>query len=92
MTVLEMMERANTRETKLAIAYIKDAIVKIQSTSEIALKVNKQDITKNTSEYTLPTELISLDSVSVKDTEDDNKYKIIRRIIDDPIVIEDLNP
>lgn len=92
MTVLEMMERANTRETKLAIAYIKDAIVKIQSTSEIALKVNKQDITKNTRDYTLPTELISLDSVSVKDTEDDNKYKIIRRIIDDPIVIEDLNP
>lgn len=87
-----MMERANTRETKLAIAYIKDAIVKIQSTSEIALKVNKQDITKNTRDYTLPTELISLDSVSVKDTEDDNKYKIIRRIIDDPIVIEDLNP
>ena len=92
MTVLEMMERANTRETKLAIAYIKDAIVKIQSTSEIALKVNKQDITKNTRDYTLPTELISLDSVSVKDTEDDNKYKIIRRIIDDPIFIEDLNP
>ena len=92
MTVLEMMERANTRETKLAIAYIKDAIVKIQSTSEIALKVNKQEITKNTRDYTLPTELISLDSVSVKDTEDDNKYKIIRRIIDDPIVIEDLNP
>ena len=87
-----MIERANTRETKLAIAYIKDAIVKIQSTSEIALKVNKQDITKNTRDYTLPTELISLDSVSVKDTEDDNKYKIIRRIIDDPIVIEDLNP
>ena len=87
-----MMERANTRETKLAIAYIKDALVKIQSTSEIALKVNKQDITKNTRDYTLPTELISLDSVSVKDTEDDNKYKIIRRIIDDPIVIEDLNP
>ena len=92
MTVLEMRERANTRETKLAIAYIKDAIVKIQSTSEIALKVNKQDITKNTRDYTLPTELISLDSVSVKDTEDDNKYKIIRRIIDDPIVIEDFNP
>ena len=92
MTVLEMMERANTRETKLAIAYIKDAIVKIQSTSEIALKVNKQDITKNTRDYTLPTELISLDSVSVKDTEDDNKYKIIRRIIDHTIVIEDLNP
>ena len=92
MTVLEMMERANTRETKLAIAYIKDAIVKIQSTSEIALKVNKQDMTKNTRDKTLPTELISLDSVSVKDTEDDNKYKIIRRIIDDPIVIEDLNP
>ena len=87
-----MMERANSRETNLAIAFIKDAIVKIQSTSEIVLKTNKQDIVKNTRDYVLPTELIALDSVSVLDTEDDNKYKIIRRLMDDPVVIDDTSP
>ena len=92
MTVLEMMERANSRETNLAIAFIKDAIVRIQSTSEIVLKNDKQDITKNTRDYNLPTELIALDNVSILDTEDDNKYKIIRRLIDDPVVIDDTSP
>ena len=92
MTVLEKMERANTRETNLAISFIKDAIVKIQSTSEIVLKVDKQNIVKNTRDYDLPTDLIALDSISVLDTEDDNKFKIIRRITDDPIVIDDTNP
>lgn len=92
MTILEMMERSNSRETNLAIAFIKDAIVRIQSTSEIVLKTNKQDIAKNTRDYVLPTELIALDSVAVLDTEDDNKYKIIRRLIDDPVVIDDTNP
>ena len=86
------MERANSRETNLAIAFIKDAIVRIQSTSEIVLKTNKQDIDKNIRDYVLPTELIALDSVSVLDTEDDNKYKIIRRLSDDPVVIDDTNP
>jgi|TARA_R110000824_G_scaffold16294_3_gene67737 hypothetical protein len=86
------MERSNTRETNLAIAFIKDAIVRIQSTNEIVLKTNKQDIAKNTRDYVLPTELIALDSVAVLDTEDDNKYKIIRRLIDDPVVIDDTNP
>ena len=86
------MERANSRETNLAIAFIKDAIVRIQSTSEIVLKTNKQDIDKNIRDYALPTELIALDSVSVLDTEDDNKYKIIRRLSDDPVVIDDTNP
>jgi|TARA_R100001530_G_C4289419_1_gene147662 hypothetical protein len=92
MTILEMMERSNSRETNLSIAFIKDAIVRIQSTYEVVLKNNKQTITKNTRDYSLPTELIALDNVSILDTEDDNKYKIIRRLTDDPIVIDDTSP
>jgi hypothetical protein len=87
-----MMERSNSRETNLSIAFIKDAIVRIQSTYEVVLKNNKQTITKNTRDYSLPTELIALDNVSILDTEDDNKYKIIRRLTDDPIVIDDTSP
>jgi len=91
-TILEMMERANTRETKLATAFIKDAITQIQSTHEIVLKNNKQNIVKDQRDYNLPTDVISLDSISVLDTEDGNKYKRIRRIIDTPVVTEDTSP
>ncbi len=84
-----MMERANTRETKLATAFIKDAITQLQSTHEIVLKNNKQNIVKDQRDYNLPTDVISLDSISVLDTEDGNKYKRIRRLMDDPLVSED---
>jgi hypothetical protein len=92
MTILEIMERANSRDTKLVTAFIKDAIMKIQSTSEEGLKVNKQNIVKNTRDYTLPADLISLKSVSVLDTEDDDKYKQIKRLASNPLVTEDTNP
>ena len=92
MTILEMMERANTRDTKLTIAWVKDAIHAVESTQVENLKVTKSDIVKNTREYDLPSDLISINSVSVLDTEDDNKYKQIRRIADNPLVTEDTNP
>ena len=90
MTILEMMERANTRETNLAIAFIKDAIAKIQSSNEIVLKTDKQTITKDQRDYHLPVDVIAVDSISILDTEDSNKYKKIRRIMDDPVVTEDV--
>ena len=94
MTILEIMERSNIRDTKLCIAWIKDAFNAIQSTQRAGGKarVNKMDIAKGTREYNLPNDLISLKSVSVLDTDDDNKYKRIRRIVDEPIVTEDTNP
>lgn len=92
MKVLEIMERANTRDTNLTIAYIKDAIMEIQSNNELDTKVNKQDIVKNTRDYDLPPGLIAIKSISVLDTEDDNKYKQIRRMSSDPLVTEDTNP
>lgn len=92
MTVLEIMERANSRDTNLVVSFIKDAIMQIQSTSEETLKVSKQVITKNTRDYDLPSDLISLRSVSILDTEDDNKYKSIRRLGFSPLVTEDMSP
>ena len=89
MTVLEVMERANSRDTKLVIAFIKDAVMKIQSSTEENLKVDRQNITKNTRDYALPTDLISLKTVSILDTEDDGKYKRISRLAYDPLVTED---
>ena len=92
MKILEIMERANTRDTKLVIAYVKDAINLIQSSHEIDTKVNKQNIVADTRDYDLPGDLVSIKSVSVLDTEDGNKYKRIRRLGSDPVVSEDTNP
>tara|TARA_X000000368_G_scaffold300641_1_gene239529 strand:- start:4626 stop:4904 length:279 start_codon:yes stop_codon:yes gene_type:complete len=90
--ILEIMERANTRDTNLVIAYIKDAFLHMQSTNEINTKVYKTNVVKNTRDYDLPAGLIAIKSISVLDTEDDNKYKKIRRLQSEPNVTEDTNP
>ena len=92
MKILEIMERANSRDTSLVIAYIKDAIHQIQSSNEINTEVNKQNIVADTRDYDLPSGLIAIKRVSVLDTEDDNKYKTIRRLQNEPLVTEDTNP
>lgn len=92
MTILEIMERANTRDTNLSIGFIKDAIAKIQSSTDIVSKVSKQNLVKNVRDYYLPSDLISVISISVKDTQDDNKYKQIKRMTKRPNVTEDTNP
>ena len=92
MTILEIMERTNARDTKLVTAFVKDAIMKIQSSTEMETKVNKQDITKYVRDYDLPVDMVAIHSVSVLDTEDDNKYKKIRRLAQEPNISEDTNP
>lgn len=92
MKILEVMERANSRDTKLVLAYIKDAITQIQSSNEINTKVTKSNIVADTRDYDLPPGLIAIRSVSILDTEDDNKYKGIRRLQSEPNTTEDTNP
>ena len=36
--------------------------------------------------------IIEIKTISVKDTEDDNKYKRIRRLAEEPLITEDTNP
>ena len=86
------MERVDSNDTNLVIAFIKDAFHQIQSSNEINTEVNKQNIVADTRDYDLPAGLIAIKSVSVLDTEDDNKYKSIRRLQSDPLVTEDTNP
>ena len=47
---------------------------------------------ENTRDYNLPIGMVSLINVSILDTEDDGKYKKIRRLADEPIISEDTNP
>jgi len=90
--VLELMERVGSSDTELVIAWVKDAINVLQSNYTDSLTASKQNIVKNQRDYDLPVGFVSLHSVSILDTEDDNKYKSIRRISGDHIVTEDTSP
>jgi len=91
MTVLEIMERADLKDTTLTVAWIKDAIHLIQSNADDNVATWKTNITDGTREYPLPANLIRVKSISVKDT-NDKKYKKIRRLVHDPTVREDTDP
>ena len=86
------MERVGSTDTKVVLTWVKDAINILQSNYKDSLTATKQNIVKDQRDYDLPAELISLHSISVLDTEDDNKYKKIRRLYQEPPVSEDTNP
>ena len=78
MKVLELMERAGTRDTNLVVAWIKDAIHTIESAQNkpLNLRTKKLTITKNSRDYDLPTDLISIRNIR-RDAMD----KIVNKII-----------
>ena len=85
------MERTDTEDTTLTVAWIKDAIHLIQSNTDENVATWKTNITDGTREYPLPANLIRVKSISVKDT-NDKKYKKIRTLVHDPTVREDTDP
>ena len=91
MTILEIMERTNLKQIGLARAMIKDAIHLIKASYPEEIKVDKQNIIDGEREYILPSDLVQLKSISIKDT-NDKKYKKIRRLVSDAIVREDTEP
>ena len=91
MTVQEIMERAGMEETPLAIAWIKDAIVEIQSSEGHQLSVSTQNVTEDTLEYDLPSDFVALENISLLDTDAD-QYKTIRRLAFNPVVQIDNSP
>ena len=96
MTVLEIMERTGIKQTSLTVAWVKDAIHLIQSSSKQKVKSRKQDIIKSVdgddNVYQLPPDLIALERVTIKDTSD-SKYKKIKRLTSQPgYMVEDTSP
>ena len=91
MTVLEIMERSGMTETTLAIAWIKDAVNLIQSNTKENTKTQKSNIIDGIRKYPLPADMVSIKTISVKDTTD-SKYKNIKRLVHNPIVAEDTDP
>ena len=91
MTILEIMERTNTNRMSLIKAFTQDAINLIKSGNYEEMREDKQNIIDGQREYHLPNDVISVKSISVKDT-NDNKYKRIRRLSSESIVREDTSP
>ena len=91
MTVQEIMERTGTKDTSLVLAWLKDAVHLIQSSTTDKLKVVKYNIIDGEREYLLPQDMIAVKSVAVKDT-NDKKYKRIKRLVHDPVIREDTDP
>ena len=91
MTVLEVMERSGTDNTSFVVSWLKDAVHLIQSNTKERLKVVKYNIIDGEREYLIPQDLVAIKSVSVYDT-NDKKYKRIRRLVHDPVVVEDTDP
>ena len=96
MTVLEVMERLGVKEETLVQAWIKDAIHLIQSNTKEKVEVSKRDIIKSVGStdnvYILPSDLVSIENISIKDTSD-SKFKKIRRLASQPhYLAEDLSP
>jgi len=91
MTIEELMERANMKESGLALAWLKDAFHLLQSNSNEDLKVVKYNIIDGERDYLIPQDMIGLKSISVYDTSD-QKYKKIRRLNTKPVTTEDTDP
>ena len=91
MTIQELMERANMKESGLALAWLKDAFHLLQSNSTEDLKTVKYNIIDGERDYLIPQDMIALKSVSVYDTSD-QKYKKIRRLNVQPLTSEDTDP
>ena len=91
MTVLEIMERSGVENTTLTVAWLKDAVHLIQSNTKESLKVEKYNIIDGERDYVLPQDIVALKSIAVYDTNDD-KYKRIKRLVHDPVAVEDTDP
>ena len=79
MTVLEIMERAGMTEPNLAIAWIKDAIHLIQSSSKQKVKSRKQDIIKSVDSYPINFLLEKYKPTILKIDVEGYEYNIIKK-------------
>ena len=86
MKVSEVMERAGTRETGRAIAYIKDALEELALYYPTNITTSKLDITKDQRYYTFPEDSVKILDIRVKNhLNGDDKYRSIPRMIHPPI-------
>tara|TARA_R100000808_G_scaffold24947_1_gene59758 strand:- start:30112 stop:30393 length:282 start_codon:yes stop_codon:yes gene_type:complete len=87
MKIKEIMERAGINSTGRAIAFIKDALAEMNSLTEINIRRERFDITKDKRFYDLPNELVKVIDIRCKHHDNtDDTYKSIPRMIPEPII------
>tara|TARA_R100000458_G_C8229477_1_gene211598 strand:+ start:724 stop:1005 length:282 start_codon:yes stop_codon:yes gene_type:complete len=86
MKVQEVMERAGTKETGRAIAYIKDALEELAMYYPTNITTERIDITENQRYYDFPQDSIKILDIRVKNhLNGDDKYRSIPRMLHTPI-------
>ena len=84
------MERAGTKVTGRAIAYIKDALDEINIISESHIKTQKQNIVANKRFYKLPNDCLKVLDIRCKHhNNEDSKYRSIPRSIYEPTIVDE---
>ena len=87
MKVMEIMERANIRETGRAMAYIKDALEELNLISETHIRVVRIDIEKDKRLYNLPNDMLQILDIRCKDHDnEDSAYRSIPRSVYEPAI------
>ena len=85
MKVQQIMERAGTIETGLALAYIKDALEEMNMMSETHVRTLRTSIYENQRYYDIPLDAIKVLDIRCKNHEGtDDAYKTIPRAINEP--------
>ena len=91
MNILEIMERTGVRDTNLVIAYIRDAVNQMQSSTDVEIATEKTNIVDGTRSYPVPVTMVGLLSVSILNTNTDT-YERIPRLVGDPVMESDESP
>lgn len=81
MTLLNLMERIGSRNTKLIAAYVNDALNEIGVLGREKISESKIDIVSGVRDYAIPEVAIKVDKVFYLD-EDENLYIEMDRITD----------
>ena len=85
MKVKELMERVGMTQTGLAIAYIKDGLDELNMLAETHINVTRIDIKENQRYYDLPTDMIKVTDIRVKNhSNSKDEYRSIPRTIYKP--------
>jgi len=83
--VKELMERVGMTQTGLAIAYIKDGLDELNMLAETHINVTRIDIKENQRYYDLPTDMIKVTDIRVKNhSNSKDEYRSIPRTIHKP--------
>ena len=81
MKVREIMDLAGVTKTGLALALIKDALTEIELAAKENITQYTTDLTKDQSQYNLPSNIIQVTNVKIKDPDTDYWCPIPRVLI-----------